>query len=1296
MKSDLRAEAKSSSPTADSRGCRPSRGNLAALALAVISLSLALLAPAAQAKEVIAYFGSAAGQGRLGGEFWFPGDIAVNSSAAGPANKGDIYVTDRGGGGASSRVQRFAQNDNGTPAEPYDDKYEFISAWGANVDSTPSGGSDYEICTVAAECQGGLQVAGNGSAAGNGDFNSPRAIAVDQDTGDLYVSDQINRRVSVYEGDGTFLRSFGYDVVESGPDNAGTGYEVCVAANGDICKAGLFGAGTGQVGAGEAIAVSAADGSPATGTVFLADHDNHRIDTYDLDGSSPSSFGSEANFGAFGPSQVAVDSRGIVYADKVAFGESGIARYDSQNANGGGVGFLAPISAPPLSTANTATTGIEVDPDPDGAGPETDVLYVLRSSGAEPLDSPVQQFGPLNKPGLTAPPSAVDAEHGLIAGFGASSALGLDESSGRLFVSDQQEVAAAPPVKSGVYVLDTAGSVPTATLESLSDVTSTTVTAHGAVNPNGPPDVSYRLEYSTDGSKWTAGPSTLLGRQESPQPVELVLNPPPDGLESNTFYHVRLAAIKPFTPAVVTAEKTFTTLAEAPLVETSGAPVRTATTAQLNGRIDPRNSASTYRFEYGTEGPCDANPCAATEPQPAGSGNLTELASEEIEGLEPNTVYHYRIIGESAAPGSPSHGADMTVTTRASDAPLSHGHFPGPPGSDRAYEQVSIPNSGGNPVFFGYGFAEDGNRALYQVTGGTPVSATGSFINLYLSERTPTGWRSSFLSPPREELIGSSLTAISTPADLSSVGARNQNFAVISLWRLRPDTPAVKLYETSPLQDVYEATGQNGYMAIATESPRTIVPLTGGELDPAFPEAGTKGNLYDVSSAAPKLVSLLPDGKPAPCGIQTAPNSANNVANSTHPLADDGSHAFFSSTGSSCNSSEELYMRDFETEQTKLVSGPPLSGPACGAVLLRADDDVAYFSTSTRLDPADTVSSGCGGADVYRYDIGTEGLKCLTCVIPGGVDALNGQNGPRATTAVARDGSRVYFHSTRALLPGAPASDEGSLYVVEVGTDELRWVAGPGVQFGETSAGAAISHDGSSIRFLAKAPSLNPLGGTSDNGGTMQYYRYDDRDRSLLCASCPTDGSAPPTAAIVSEGGDNTLSDDGALIFATTNALVGADQNTPAPGKEPGAGTDVYEWRDGRPMLVTDGLTSWPSTGSGGDFEAPKAQHIDRSGRDAFFIAAAQYTPDALDGYARMYDARIGGGINFPKPPPPCPLEVCQGTPKGAPEEQAPGTGTFAGTGNAHPLVRHHKKRHHKKPQKQRQHRANHNRRAHR
>ena len=350
------------SPSMDSSGRgAPAYSASVRLLLALLTASLAILvvAPAAHAsKQAVDFFG---GNGTLGGQFGFAEGVAVNNSGAGGVPAGTIYVTDGGyydnANLRGNRVQRFQREDNGTPADTADDTYSFVAAWGAGV---LTGGTDYEICTVAENCSKGTGQGGNGTVAGDGSLNKPSGIAVDQETGQVYVLDSSGRRtadnhfrINVYSATGTFLRSFGTDVVESGPGNAGTGYEVCVAANGDVCKTGTSGSGLGQFGASpngeiapEGIAVSPPDANPATGTVYLADRFNRRVNTYKLDGASPGSIGSAAQFEANQPTSVAVDSRGILYASNSVGGEGGthpIERYDSQGVDGP-VGFLAPIA----------------------------------------------------------------------------------------------------------------------------------------------------------------------------------------------------------------------------------------------------------------------------------------------------------------------------------------------------------------------------------------------------------------------------------------------------------------------------------------------------------------------------------------------------------------------------------------------------------------------------------------------------------------------------------------------------------------------------------------------------------------------------------------------------------------------------------------------------------------------------------------------------------------------------------------------------------------------------------------
>jgi hypothetical protein len=793
--------------------------------------------------------------------------------------------------------------------------------------------------------------------------------------------------------------------------------------------------------------------------------------------------------------------------------------------------------------------------------------------------------------------------------------------------------------------------LPEATARPASGATNTTATLNGLVNTQGVSLSDCHFDYVSEAAFRLSGFSDLSSGGSAPCspdagsiPLDLdehSVSALATGLSESTAYRFRLSATN--TNGSGTEAGAFST-AGRPVVETTGSPVRTTTTALLNARVLPSGAPSEYHFEYGDQGPCDANPCEVTETHAAGSGDEVRFVSQRVEGLQPNTTYHYRVIASNGNLAGPATGEDMTVTTRSSDAPLSHGRFPGPPGSDRAYEQVSLPDTGGNPVNLAAAVSDDGSRAFYKVSGGTPISNSGTLINLLYAERTPSGWRSEDIGPPRNQLVGGGWSEPFGNRDLSDQVVMNNSTtgAGKALWHLRPGQPAAK---------VFAVTSSGDFSGIVSEdASRVLVTMTGSQ-DPAHPVPPGLLNLYDVSSGSPQLVSLLPDGSVSSCNIEIG-NASDIAPSARRLLSPDGSLSFFESCGT-------LYMRNLPAEQTKLI------GP--GGSLLKSVPGAAFFTSTQSLTTGDL-----GGRDIYRYDIGTEALKCVTCIIPG----LNANVEPIQGAVVSADGSRAYFKSSTALLPGAATP---GIYRVDLASGDLAYVApGSGARLGENlSAGAMITPDGSAFVFASAAAELNALEG-EQNGGSQQLYRYDDRDRSLTCISCPQDGSAPVMPADLGAylsaepvGANRTaLTADGAtLVFVTTNALLPTDQNTARPGQRAGAGTDVYEWRDGRLLMITDGLSAWPPA------SGPTVSAVTPSGRDIFFTAATQYTQDALDGYPRLYDARIGGGFEFPPPPKPCPLEVCQGTPKGAPEEQAPGTGSFAGPGNAKPAARHKKKK---------------------
>ncbi len=927
--------------------------------------------------------------------------------------------------------------------------------------------------------------------------------------------------------------------------------------------------------------------------------------------------------------------------------------------------------------------------------PETDQLYILRSNRVDVYNS----AGALQEQFATGIANST------------YSGITIDGTNHYAYIADEGNkkihvFSAGPPVLDNI---------------SATAITNTSAALGGTVNPIGVALTDCHFEYVTKAAFGLSGFSDLSSGGSVP------CNPPfgsipadgtnhavsaaIGGLSKNTFYRFRLVV----ETAVDTqaASGTFSTAGPA-IVETTGSPLRTATTARLDARVDPRNAAASYHFEYSDQGPCDANPCTVTESHAAGSGDVTELVSQQIVGLQPNTTYHYRVFADNGNPDGGAFGEDMTVTTRASDASLSHGRLPGPPGSDRAYEQISSPDTGGNPTEGGLAFSDNGNRASYRISGGTPLSGAGTLFSQFFAEREETaehkgGWRTTPIDPPRNQLVGPNWRAPVGPSDLSFVVARNYSLTTgeSTLWRLSPNAPATKLFQPSLSQLATD------FYATADESNRVVAILQGGELDPTHPEASSKKNLYEIDSGSPQLASLLPDGSVPACGVGASGQATAALPlyagrQPEHWLSADGSHAFFPSQGSNCNGQSQLYVRDFDAAQTTLISDPAVSGPSCVALFLRSTPDAAFFWTKTRLASNDTVpndgcsQSGSADGDVYRYGLADGTLDCVTCVVPG-VDAdvritLTNVWGAQRDVAVAEDGSRVYFESPHSLVTGA---SQGA-YRVNVATGDLKWIYG-GFNVGVlATSGNAITPDGSVLAFRSDDPGLNSIGG-DNNGGTAQYYLYNDDNRSLVCVSCPRDGS-PPTAVpprLLSEvigteqegPNQSPIDDAGDLVFTTTSALVSADQNTAAAGHDPIGGTDVYEWRDGRPLLVTDGLLNWP-----GEAGIPGVAGFSPSGRDIFFTAAAQYTADALDGTRRLYDARIGGGFEFPTQPPPCPLEVCQGTPRGAPEEQAPGTAVFSGADNPRPRVAHkkrHKKSHHKKRQHKRtQQRANHNRRA--
>jgi uncharacterized protein (TIGR03663 family) len=150
---------------------------------------------------------------------------------------------------------------------------------------------------------------------GLGQFNHPRGLAVGPGA-DVYVVDSDNDRIQVFDGQGTFLRTWGTRC------DLSTG-QGCVDPDGD----GPLATGDGQFLEAWGIAVS------GDGRIYVADTWNHRLQVFDADGAFLAKWGSYGQTASeahlfYGPRDVAVDTSGRVFVTDT--GNKRIVVYDRE------------------------------------------------------------------------------------------------------------------------------------------------------------------------------------------------------------------------------------------------------------------------------------------------------------------------------------------------------------------------------------------------------------------------------------------------------------------------------------------------------------------------------------------------------------------------------------------------------------------------------------------------------------------------------------------------------------------------------------------------------------------------------------------------------------------------------------------------------------------------------------------------------------------------------------------------------------------------------------------------------
>jgi hypothetical protein len=1175
------------------RSFRGSGASAVGLAIALAAVAALAFVSAASATK---YFDSTIGVpgNTVGLTFGnAPADVAVNEPSIADGNaaaNGDLYIVDD----ANHRIQRL--NSDGT----------FDLMWGGDVNA-PAGGNDLEVCAVAADCKVGVASGGNGTAAGNGTLDNPQGVAVDQETGNVYVSDRDNRRIDVFTADGVFVRAFGQDVVASGPGDrplvlvneqqtvqltaafdigcfcpkpitggtftltfagnttaaiaynasaidvrqalealaniapgdvtvtggpgptntwtveftgayAGTNvaqmtgsgaglappgsfgppsvtvstpvsggpapdYEIC-AAGADVCKAGIgfshqAATNPGQYSAGTTVGgyrvdVSKPDGNPAAGKVYLANTGSRRVEVYNLDGSSPTNFGTAvANTFAVGePRYVAVDNDEIVYGTIVPGNFGNLVRYD-----GAAQQFLDDLNIASLSPTATDQSG--------GWGVTKVGLDVDRLSGHLFFGGSRNAVAEIADPGTT---PVLDDLHSATVPVSTDadvipSSIAINPDTGELYVTAANSSGALQG-RTVIFDNDGLGPIEIVPLPA-TNVGATAADVAATVNPapNGPTGqpTSYRFELSKTGvdGSWTQITSDALVAPDGDTDVATPVQTHVTDLEPNTFYRVRVVATRANnTGTVVSGEQIFLTDPAPPTV--SGLRVNQVrdTSADLRGRVNPNNQATSYRFNYAVVG---GGAVQQTPVQSVGSGGEPVPVSAQIEGLVPNTTYSYTLEATNATGTTTSSTATFTTLSEvAPDADCANQQFRTGPSAAlpdcRAYEMVSPIDKNGGDIATAEEQVGEGSRlasGLHQasINGGkiTYSSASafadavgGHWSNQYIASRSSHGWSTEAISSRRGRSVFEPQITLNaewdyafytffqgfTP-DLSSAWVRDDNVDPLAPGALQG---YVNLYRRDNTSDTYQPltnegpygsnalksltratqTGLGGLrFAGASEDLRHQVFVATAPLTPdarLIASAGTGVNqIYDFIDGELHLVSVLPNGT-TPVG-HSFPGTVSNgrLASRTHEqmltnaVSDDGSRIFWTATaaGFTLAGPGTLYVRLNSGEQPSLVSGGQCTEPekactveiATGAQYWGAAADGSKVLYSTGNHPNWTL---------FMYDVATKTSTQIATQSAG-------------VAATADDLSRIYFVSGEALAPGAIAG-QSNLYAYQVGT----------------------------------------------------------------------------------------------------------------------------------------------------------------------------------------------------------------------------------------------------------------------
>jgi hypothetical protein len=287
-----------------------------------------------------------------------------------------------------------------------------------------------------------------------------------------------------------------------------------------------------------------------------------------------------------------------------------------------------------------------------------------------------------------------------------------------------------------VVASSAAAAAPSATTGPVTSVGATTATISGTVNPNGT-STTASFEYGTSTAYGSQTQSASLGSGTSGVGISASLS----GLKPGTTYHYRVVATN--SSGTARGADGILTTSSAPQAVTGSASSITATSATLNGTVNPSSRDTTWYFEYGTS----TSYGTKTTAKDAGSGTSNVSVSAAITGLKSGTTYHFRLVAMSDAGTSRGNDqtfvpvASPTVTTKAASsirdttATLNGSVNPLGQSTNAYFEYGTSTSYGAKSAVKSVGSGKSTTNVAIGITGLTP----GATYHFRIVAQNPTG-----------------------------------------------------------------------------------------------------------------------------------------------------------------------------------------------------------------------------------------------------------------------------------------------------------------------------------------------------------------------------------------------------------------------------------------------------------------------------------------------------------------------------------------------------------------------------